>query len=339
MYFLFLLLFVVSVRFVLGDEPVDRGVDGKEIAETMWKEIQAASSEQKMPKEIRLDEYPFSTLANEDVVYVYDYWSDISEQCRKAFRRGLEKAKVANQIELFAQTYVSFFGTKGAAADIRWVMACPLVALPSYFYCKKTPNSPCIEEYDEFALVFCKTIVLKSIQSKEFRRRVHILTLWSGQGPFMVCNKMNDTYYEFIYFLRRFIRKIQREELVDTDVEYWVAIRYFMSIAYLCDLDQVLADKLTKPTSSNVIKASEDMSFRLYHLTSPYVYSSNKYRYDLCNEPRLPPIDPPAYPFEEVEKLSVEERELVLPRISGSLFRHELNEKYFRTLLKPKKKQ
>ena len=177
-----IILFVCSVCFhcYVWGQP-----SGQEVASEIWHDIKGCRSSVTLSDEIMLRSFPYPK--NDADVAMYNYWHPISEQCQDIFIVGLSKAASIGQIEEFAKEFALKFGTDGAEADMRWVLACLILAYNSELMSVVRPLKQSApfgknEIFYQFAIAFNKAIVENCLKSNDYYRRMHWLILWAGDN-------------------------------------------------------------------------------------------------------------------------------------------------------------
>jgi hypothetical protein len=128
----FVCVFSLCVAFIIFCwNPLFAEESGKDIAKAMWQEIKSIKPLAPMPKTINIktNEFPIERFYIDDDMYTY--WVHISDGCQNAFVKALARAHKNNQIDSFAREYIELFGKEGSELDMRWALACPLLASSS----------------------------------------------------------------------------------------------------------------------------------------------------------------------------------------------------------------
>ena len=302
-YPLALFVLLVGLSNVVFGEP-----RGKEIAAEAWEKIKASQPTSVLSKEIVLHGYPFKGDSLDDSMY--EYWKPISETCQDAFIEGLSKAVAAEKIEEYAQEFAAKFGTEGAHADIRWGLACPLLAFNSKSVLFKENTN---DAFKKFSIAFDKAVVENCLKSKEYYKRLHWFVLWRGDGPFMHNGE------RLVESLDEYFQDILEGKVDETNLEFWHATRYFLSIVYLCSWEDNLIGYEKPLNTENVQELVRRFGKLCFLMTTHVVYNPEESQYVLDQKYRLPPIELPNRPFPEVNYREDAE-EPVFPRISRALF-------------------
>jgi hypothetical protein len=297
---------------------------GEDIAKAMWNDIKSVkSSVADIPKKFsgKFDSYPIDPITIDESML--DYWDSISNQCQDIFIAALTKAHKNNQIENFAKEYAGFFGRDGAVADMRWVLTCPRLTTPDSLFINHHRSDAHIpsenyeynkiavlkEEVKIFSIAFVKAIVENSIKSKKYRKRMHHLNLWYG------CFYFGDMTLRYDF---EFWDEIKEEKITSKDFAYWHAVRRLISIAYLCDCDNIF-DNMKDVNKKNVEEAYCKIFKYVRLIDSVVSYDQKTLRYTVnMMELKLPPITRPNVPFDD-SYFSNKNDFNSLPRISPAL--------------------
>jgi hypothetical protein len=318
-----LFVYVVYSLFIfITCIPLYSQESGKDIAQLMWKELQAIKPTVAMPDKIVIESESFPAdgdIADNNMV---KYWEPISETCQNIFVVALMKAHKNNQIESFAKEYAKFFRSGDRISDMKWVLACPILTLPCdsfvrYFNIPESRQKICLkEEFKVFAVLFTKAIVENALDSKEYYQCIHHLSLWWG-----VNRSLQDISPDIEYY-----NKISHKKLTENDFEYWYAIRRLLSIAYLCNCEDILVKIKKNINNENILEAYMLVFQQVKLLGSWVTYDSNKLRY-VVNDGiyLLPHLDIPHVPIYGAS-FSQKQNVNVIPRISRGLVSYFLED-------------
>jgi hypothetical protein len=305
---------------------------GTEIANRIWKEIKEVPALEEPDKQFMVEESTYSFTPD---IYAIDdsmskYWMHLAKSCQEIFCKGLvEVSQYDNQIESFAKTFVSKFGSGDIMSDMRWAIACPQLAALSTIIIYSPEKDLLSEEFKKFALHYNKAIIDHSLASDTFYKRIVWFTLWAGNKPFTHKNKVafsleDDLLKELeIHYAEYIEKKIWTEK----DHEYWHAIRYFLVIVYICNWEDTL--KLYKVSSSNLdgenyYKITQHFVRHNTLLIVPrpiYNAETLKFEIDLPKlTNRLPPIELPIRPLPEYRFNWESSKLKTLPRVSKVFF-------------------
>jgi hypothetical protein len=232
----------------------------------------------------------------------------------------LTNAHKNNQIESFAKAYAKCFGRDGCEADMRWVLACPILTTPTEFLLSlfETPKTPAKhktqavlkEEFKIFSTVFVRAIVENALNSEDYFKRIHCLALWWG---FSTDDIMRD--------MRKYYDKGQQKKLTEDDYEYWHTMRRLISIVYLFNGDEPFQNMKKNLDPKNISK-TYDITLKRLTLFAGYVsYSPNQLKYEVTiDDAVLPSITKPKVPFPHAYYSNEKNRD-ALPRISNMIVR------------------
>lgn len=294
-------LFCLFLPFSLSKTTV--GEDNKSnIAKVFWEGLQNIS--------VSFPDTKNFNPANENNRYyrtIY-YWTTLQEKCMYLFFTGFSDAVKNNQIEKFARDYASYFGTAGDESDLRWCMACPILANNSFVFIKEgDPRKSSLwannknqtsywvftPEFQRFACEFNKTIIERSLASKEIYGRMYWFTMWCAENPLNLCNK--NEYFDSIKRLFEIIEEGLRTD--KSDPKFWFAIRWVLVLAYLCRQESIFNDIKESITPDKILSKLRPVgdNVRMLFSTS-MLYSKDEGRF-VPVDPRLPPFDLPKKPF------------------------------------------
>jgi hypothetical protein len=290
-----------------------------DIAKKMWQDIKAVKPTITISPKIIIetDSYPIE----EDFVdeNMHDYWLPICQTCQDIFLDALAKAHKNNQVESFAKEYAGFLGQDDREADMRWVLACPVLTVQRRYFLKyfriptpvpkHTKRKILKEEFKIFSLAFTRAIVEKSLDSKDYYLRVHHFAMWWGVEGVTIIDFMDIDH-----------QKISEGRLMENDFAYWYAIRRLLSVAYICDCEDILIKTKNAMNNKNISEAYKLIFNRVRLLSSPVEYDKITLRF---GDPsfELPHITRPDFPFPDTA-FSDKKSEKSLPRISRRLLQY-----------------
>jgi hypothetical protein len=295
-------LFFSNVCFVYGHGK------GTDIANDVWDKIKAVSALKEPDTKFMVDEFTYSSIID---IYadipMNNYWFHLAKTCQDIFCIGLAEADKHGQIETFAKTYVSKFGSGDTMTDMRWAIACPILATLSDKILYKPEKEILSEKFKIFAMYYNKAIIDNSLTSDTFYKRIVWFTLWAGNKPFKWSNKMFfSSKDDLLGDLEDHFMNIEKDVWVENSYEYWHAMRYFLVIIYLCDWENTL--KMYKVSSTNLNKENYNKISRHFVrqnallLVPRPLYNPTKLKYEidiskLTNH--LPPFELPIRPLPE----------------------------------------
>jgi hypothetical protein len=323
-------LFFVGICSSYGQ---DKGTD---IANDVWNKIKMVQALEEPNKKFMIDESMYSFIED---IYIDEsmgkYWGHLAKNCQDIFCSGLLDASKNNQIDTFAKTYVSKFGNGDTMLDMRWAIACPILATLSDKILHKPEKEILSDEFKKFALHYNKAIIDNSLSSETFYKRIVWFTLWSGNKPFRWKNKMPFSSIDDL--LREFedhYMNIEKGIWAENNYEYWHIIRYFLVIVYICDWEDTL--KMYKVSSSNFNKENYNKICRHFVrqntllLVPRPIYDTTKLKYEtdiskLTNH--LPPLELPVRPLPEyMFQWEVSKNIKTFPRVSKVYFNDSLGQ-------------
>jgi hypothetical protein len=332
------LLIIVCVLFFVSESLIFGRDKGTDIADDVWNKIKAIEPLKEPAAEFLFCESNYSIIQE---IYIdglmSEYWFHLAKNCQDIFCRGLAEAAKHNQIESFAKAYVAKFGSDDTMSDMRWAISCPVLAALSDLIFDDTIKKTLSEEFKIFTTYYNKAIIEHSLASDVFYKRIVWFTLWAGNKPFREKNKTRFAINLFETF-EDYCTNIEKRKWTENDYEYWMAIRYFLIIIYLCDWEETL--KLYKMSSNNFNKENVTkirkhfIRQNTFLLVPQPVFDREKIKYetDLSNLTyRLPPIELPTNPLPEYKyKWETMKSKKIkdLPRVSKMYFNDYLGLTY-----------
>jgi hypothetical protein len=295
---------------------------GTETAQKMWQELKAIKSDVVMSPKCIVESESYPIMSEPLDKSMCDYWYPIGFECQEIFIVALTKANKNDQVENFAKGYVDLLGSADRETDMRWILACPTLTLPSrsaeYYYNmtkqkvsdKKFKNKTIKEEFKLFAVAFNKAAVERALDSKDYYLRIHYLYLWWGGS------EINELAVDFDYR-----NEISSKKITENDVVYWFAIRRLLSLAYLCDCENDLIKIRKNLSTNNILSAYESIFNRARLLSSFVTYNQSTLRYVGGESFGLPPVTRVMCPFPNTT-FSDKKTPDTLPRISTHLIKN-----------------
>jgi RHS repeat-associated protein len=292
---------------------------GVEIAKKMWRELKAIKPEVAITPKCVIESKEYPIIDEPLDQSMCDYWYPIGFECQKIFIAALTKAHKNNQVESFAKEYAAFLGSEDRETDMRWILACPTLTVPSRrannysFLAKQKTIGKEIkgiiikEEFKLFAVAFNKAVVEKALDSKDFYLRIHYLYLWWSKSEF------RDLVTHLDY-----CNEISSKKITENDILYWFAVRQLLSLAYLCDCENELIKIRKNLNTANILSAYELIFKRVRLLSSCVTYDQSKLRYVYGEGFGLPAVPRVDCPFPDTI-FSSEKKNNALPRISSHI--------------------
>lgn len=320
-YFICTSVFLLCLSFAIGGTIAgDDRKNGNDISKTFWNEWRNVSVS--FPDN---SEYAPNNENNKDR-RTYYYWTTLQEKCMNLFFVGLDDAAKNNQIEKFARDYVSYFGTEGDDADLRWCLACPIMASNNFALIKEgDPRKTTLwaidgnattyweftPEFKRFAREFNKAIIERSLESKDIYQRMYQFAMWNAEFPLKHGNK--NEYVDSIRNLMAYMEEGFKTNA--TDHKFWFSVRWALILAYLCRQESIFNDVNYPPIAydkfSSTIKPLEDRMLPKMRplgdnvrmlFSASMVYSKDEERF-VPVDSRLPPFDLPRKPFPPQQKI------------------------------------
>ncbi|MDR2169499.1 MAG: hypothetical protein LBP59_05090 [Planctomycetaceae bacterium] len=328
---IFCLIFYIDISFAN-----DNNLNNNDNVKILWEKIQKISVS--MPDNDKFDEKNVSTTYRRTRYY----WTTLQTECMNQFWVSFLNAVKDNQIEKFARDYVAYFGMNGNDADLRWCLACPIMATNNFILIKEgdprkstlgvvdanqTSYWELTPEFKRFACEFNKTMIERSLSSKEIYQRMYCFMMWSADYPFNLENK-----HEHIDSVQHLIGLMEEGLNMDpSDPKFWFAIRWGLLLAYLCRQESIF-DSIDKPlTADGILQKIKPLGENIRMLSSvSMIYSSTELRYvPIASDSRLPPFKLPQNPFPNIQnntKLAKQHYQHIVPKNVDPITREMFND-------------
>ena len=305
---------------------------GQEIALKVWNEIKSIQSTSALSEGVVLNHFPYRNNDIDDSMF--NYWHSISEKCHVVFLEGLLQSAKNNQVKEYAKEFASKFSTEDAEADIRWVLACPILAYNSRHMLSLNKDENGV--FYQFSLAFNQAVVENCLRSKDYYERMHWLILWAGDGPFMHESK-GERSDELINWLEFSFKDIFGGKINENDLQFWYALRFFLSLAYLCDYEDNLIGYEGPFDLKYILKVKEGFAKHCCLMVTHIRYNPETTKYETNGNLLLPAIELPNRPFPEINYRADGENP-GFPRISRLLFFEAFETDFFEKLIELKEK-